>query len=89
MMRKAALGLITLYQRAVSPYWPASCRYAPTCSNYAREAVSAHGTAKGGWLAAKRLARCGPWGGSGYDPVPSAPTAEPSAEKKNAGAGLA
>lgn len=89
MMRKAALGLITLYQRALSPYWPASCRYAPTCSNYAHEAVSAHGTAKGGWLAAKRLARCGPWGGSGYDPVPPAPTAEPSGEQKNAGAGLA
>lgn len=88
-MRKAALGLITLYQRALSPYWPAACRYAPTCSNYAHEAVSAHGAAKGGWLAAKRLARCGPWGGSGYDPVPSAPPAEPSGEQKNAGAGLA
>ena len=88
-MRKAALGLITLYQRALSPYWPASCRYTPTCSHYAREAVTAHGAARGGWLAAKRLARCGPWGGSGYDPVPDAPPAEPSVEKENAGAGLA
>ena len=88
-MRKAALGLITLYQRALSPYWPASCRYTPTCSHYALEAVSAHGTARGGWLAAKRLVRCGPWGGSGYDPVPLAPSGEPSIEQENAGAGLA
>lgn len=85
MTRRAALGLIALYQRALSPYWPSSCRYTPTCSNYAREAVLAHGAAKGGWLAARRIVRCGPWGGSGYDPVPPGRLER----KENAGAGSA
>ncbi len=69
-MRKAALAAITLYQRALSPYMPGACRYSPTCSHYAHQAIRLHGLPKGAWLAVKRLARCNPWGGMGYDPVP-------------------
>lgn len=64
------LLLIRFYQIAISPYTPASCRYTPTCSNYAVEALKVHGLFKGGWLAVKRISKCQPWGGSGYDPVP-------------------
>lgn len=70
-MKQTVLGLIRLYQRTLSPYWPASCRYSPTCSDYAHEAVLGYGVWKGGWLALRRLARCRPLGGSGYDPVPN------------------
>ena len=62
--------LIRVYQNGISPYLPASCRYQPTCSHYAIEALKKHGLFKGGWLAAKRILSCHPWGGSGYDPVP-------------------
>ncbi len=58
------------YQRLVSPYFPASCRYQPTCSGYALEAIKVHGGLKGSWLALRRIGRCHPWGGSGFDPVP-------------------
>jgi hypothetical protein len=61
---------IRFYQLAISPHLPAACRYTPTCSQYAIEAISRHGVIKGGWLALKRICRCHPWGGSGYDPVP-------------------
>jgi putative membrane protein insertion efficiency factor len=64
------LLLIRFYQVAISPYTPASCRYSPTCSHYAVEALKVHGLGKGGWLAIKRISTCHPWGGSGYDPVP-------------------
>lgn len=64
------LGLIWFYRHGISPFTPPSCRYTPTCSQYAAEAVRRYGPFKGGWLALKRLARCHPWGGSGYDPVP-------------------
>lgn len=64
------LGLIWGYRRCISPFTPPSCRYTPTCSQYAAEAVRRYGPLKGGWLALKRLSRCHPWGGSGYDPVP-------------------
>ena len=69
-VKKLALLSIVLYQRAVSPFLPMSCRYVPTCSHYSHEAISQHGTLKGGWLTLKRLARCHPLGGKGYDPVP-------------------
>lgn len=58
------------YQRLISPLKPPTCRYLPTCSQYALEALDQHGALKGSWLAGKRLCRCHPWGGSGYDPVP-------------------
>ena len=62
--------LVRLYQRFISPLTPPSCRYPPTCSQYAIEALRKYGPFKGLWLAVKRLLRCHPWGGSGYDPVP-------------------
>ena len=62
--------LIRLYQITLSPYMGRQCRYTPTCSNYALEALRKHGLLRGGWLAVKRILRCAPWGGSGYDPVP-------------------
>lgn len=61
---------IRLYQILISPMLPAACRFTPTCSQYAVEALRRHGPLKGGWLAVKRICRCHPWGGSGYDPVP-------------------
>lgn len=64
------LLLIAFYQSCISPLTPAACRYTPTCSQYAKEAITKHGPFKGGWLALKRILRCNPWGGSGYDPVP-------------------
>lgn len=70
MMGKIALAAIRLYQMAVSPYWPGRCRHEPTCSYYAQEAIAKHGVRKGGWLAARRLGRCRPFGSNGYDPVP-------------------
>lgn len=67
---KAAIYLIRFYRHAISPMFPPACRYTPTCSQYAIEAISRHGLIRGGLLAAKRILRCHPWGGSGYDPVP-------------------
>jgi putative membrane protein insertion efficiency factor len=63
-------GLIRAYQLLLSPLLPPSCRYLPSCSDYAVEAVGRYGAIVGVGLAARRLARCHPWGGSGYDPVP-------------------
>ncbi|MEA4866906.1 MAG: membrane protein insertion efficiency factor YidD [Rikenellaceae bacterium] len=64
------LLLIKCYQYCISPLKPPSCRYTPTCSSYAAEALKKHGPFKGLWLAVKRILSCNPWGGSGYDPVP-------------------
>ncbi|MCC9166005.1 membrane protein insertion efficiency factor YidD [Pontibacter harenae] len=69
ILKKLILGLIWVYQRMISPITPAMCRYTPTCSQYAVEAVNKYGPSKGGWMALKRIGRCNPWGGSGYDPV--------------------
>ncbi len=63
-------GLIRGYQLFLSPLLPPSCRYLPSCSEYAAEAIARHGAWRGTWLALLRLLRCHPWGGSGYDPVP-------------------
>ena len=63
--------LIRFYQIAISPLLGPRCRYIPTCSQYSLEAVQIHGAGRGVWLATKRICRCHPWGGSGYDPVPS------------------
>lgn len=68
---------IRFYRRFVSPLTPASCRFSPTCSVYAQDAIEAHGVLRGGWLAGRRVLRCHPFGGGGYDPVPP-PAGEPT-----------
>jgi putative membrane protein insertion efficiency factor len=70
MGARVMLALIGFYRRGISPLLPPACRYTPTCSAYAEEAVRRYGAVRGGWLATRRLLRCHPWGGSGYDPVP-------------------
>ena len=70
-MKKLMLALIRFYQRAISPYTPACCRFTPTCSAYAFEAINKYGAMKGGYLALRRLLRCHPfYKGNPYDPVP-------------------
>ena len=69
-MKRALLQLIRFYQAAVSPFTPPRCRYIPTCSQYAREAIEKYGAGKGSYLAARRLLRCHPFHKGGYDPVP-------------------
>ncbi|NSW44529.1 MAG: membrane protein insertion efficiency factor YidD [Bacteroidales bacterium] len=64
------IGMVKFYKLFISPILPNSCRYTPSCSTYAIEAIQKHGPLKGGWLALKRIISCNPWGGSGYDPVP-------------------
>jgi putative membrane protein insertion efficiency factor len=64
------LGLVWIYRYAISPLLGTNCRFQPTCSAYAAEALQRYGGFKGGWLVLKRIGRCHPWGGSGYDPVP-------------------
>jgi len=61
---------ILFYQKCISPFTPPSCRFTPTCSEYAKQALRKHGPVKGLYLAIWRILRCNPWGGSGYDPVP-------------------
>jgi uncharacterized protein len=62
--------LIKIYQKIISPILGPQCRFTPTCSNYALEALKKYGVFKGTWLAIKRISKCHPWGGKGYDPVP-------------------
>jgi len=62
--------VIKIYQVIISPLFPSSCRYTPTCSHYTVEALKKYGLFKGGWLGIKRISKCHPWGGSGHDPVP-------------------
>jgi hypothetical protein len=68
--RSLALGALRGYKRFVSPILPPACRFSPTCSEYAAEAIEKHGVLRGGTLAVRRLVRCGPWHPGGYDPVP-------------------
>ena len=70
MLDRVALGLIGFYRRGISPLLPSSCRYTPSCSAYAAEAIDKYGVGRGGWLAFRRILRCRPFGGHGYDPVP-------------------
>lgn len=67
--RRAAIALVRLYQRTTR-WWPSVCRYQPSCSNYALEALEQYGVLQGGWLSVKRFVRCNPWGSFGEDPVP-------------------
>jgi putative membrane protein insertion efficiency factor len=69
-MRALLLALLRAYQYAIRPLLGANCRFYPSCSEYAREAIERHGAGKGSWLSARRLARCHPYHPGGYDPVP-------------------
>ncbi len=70
LILKILIGLVRLYQGMISPFLGAKCRYDPTCSNYAVDALKKHGIFRGSWLSLKRFLSCHPWGGKGYDPVP-------------------
>lgn len=70
MMRRLIIKLIGVYQYLISPLMPPSCRFTPTCSHYACEAIAKHGSWRGGWLSVKRVIRCNPWNPGGYDPTP-------------------
>lgn len=72
------IGAIRAYRLCLSPWLGRACRYEPTCSVYALEAIERFGPARGAWLAAGRVCRCHPWAGSGYDPVPDGPATQPS-----------
>lgn len=87
LLGQVILVPVYIYKYAISPLTPASCRHYPTCSAYAVEAVKIHGPFRGFWLATRRIARCHPWGTSGYDPVPPRGTKplRPKSRKKGAG----
>jgi putative membrane protein insertion efficiency factor len=69
-MSRLLLALIRAYRYLLSPWWGGSCRFTPSCSTYAMEAIERHGSVRGGWLALRRIARCHPWCAGGFDPVP-------------------
>lgn len=69
-MARILLRLLTMYRLAISPFLGRNCRFFPTCSDYATEALSRHGAARGSWLTLKRITRCHPWHPGGFDPVP-------------------
>lgn len=69
-MKRFLIGIVQIYQKFISPFCPGCCRYRPTCSQYMIEAIKIHGVFKGVYLGVRRILRCHPWGGSGYDPVP-------------------
>jgi len=70
MIRSLLLVVVRAYRWAISPVLPPACRFHPSCSSYAEEALQRHGVVRGGWLAARRVCRCAPWHAGGYDPVP-------------------
>ena len=71
MFRRLVLGLIDLYRKGISPFTFPSCRFTPSCSTYAYQAIEKFGAIRGGWMFLRRFARCHPFGGKGYDPVPA------------------
>lgn len=87
MLGRLLIGAVRLYQVAISPWTPPACRFTPTCSTYAIEAIEAHGAARGGWMALRRIGRCHPFGGHGFDPVPPVACAESGDHAVTASAG--
>jgi putative membrane protein insertion efficiency factor len=81
MTRRIVLALITGYRRFISPLLPPACRFEPTCSAYAREAIELHGLGRGSWLAIRRLLRCHPFTRGGFDPVPDPDTDPPRSHR--------
>jgi uncharacterized protein len=78
---RALLAAVRFYQRAISPALPPRCRFAPTCSAYAAEAIAVHGAGRGSWLALRRLLKCAPWHPGGFDPVPPPRGAGPGSDR--------
>lgn len=87
MLGRILIGAVRAYQLVVSPWTPPSCRFTPTCSHYAIEAIERFGPLRGLWLAARRIGRCHPWGGQGYDPVSRGRCDPPAEARTGAGAG--
>lgn len=77
LARAALIALVWSYRLVLRPLFPTTCRFEPSCSEYALQAVRRHGAVRGGWLALKRLGRCNPWGPWGHDPVPEPETVRP------------
>lgn len=84
-MKYLLIGLLKAYRFAISPLYGQVCRYHPSCSAYALEAVTVHGSIKGSWLAVRRIARCNPWARGGYDPVPQRTSPKPSRRESRPG----
>jgi putative membrane protein insertion efficiency factor len=82
-MKTLLLLLLRAYKLGVSPFLGQNCRFYPSCSDYAAEAISVHGSLKGSWLATKRLCKCHPWHAGGCDPVPAAPSSSSSSVAKH------
>lgn len=88
MLGRILIGLVRFYQLAISPWTPAACRFTPTCSSYAIDALREHGAGRGVWLTLRRLSKCHPWGAYGFDPVPpriGVESREPDAGEVRAG----
>jgi putative membrane protein insertion efficiency factor len=86
-MKWVAIKLLEIYKRWISPALPRSCRFVPSCSEFAMEALYGHGIVRGSWLALLRIARCNPLGGSGYDPVPEPAASRPAKRSRQFGSG--
>ncbi len=82
-MKHVLVALLKVYRAVISPLYGPVCKYYPSCSAYALEAVSVHGAAKGSWLAVRRLASCHPWAVGGYDPVPGTAAAQAWAQERS------